>query len=222
MSEQLTPMQPFSEGDVVDYLQQNPAFFERHGEMLHQIKIPHTQRGSVSLIERQLEGLRRDNQRLREEITDLMSVAQHNENIYRHFIRLYTALLDCHTTKAVVEALNHCLKEELHFSAIVLKPLNQHPDWLGERKPLCGPLATELMHSRLGEEPVYLGRLKQSETELVFDHDPVASAALVLLDDGNTLLGFGSTQPSHFHPQLDITLLTQLRQLISAVLARLQ
>jgi len=214
------PLQ-LSEQDLLDYLQQHPEFFQRHGDMLHSLRIPHSQRGSVSLVERQLEGLRRENQQLREEITDLMTVAQYNENIYRHFINLYIALLNCDSHAQVVETLNRCLKEELHFSAIVLKPLNQQPDWLGERQPLSGPLATELLHSRLGDEPFYLGRLKQSETELVFDQDPVASAALVLLEDNSTLVGFGSTQPSHFHPQLDVTLLSQLRQLISAVLSRL-
>ena len=212
---------PLSEAEILDYLQQHPGFFQRHGELLHSLKIPHNQRGSVSLIERQLEGLRSENQRLREEITDLMSVAQYNENIYRHFSSLYIALLDCSSMGQVVDALSSCLKEPLHFSSIVLKPLNQHPDWLGTRKPLCGPPATDLIHNRLGNQPFYLGRLKQSETELVFDHEPVASAALVLLEDGSTLLGFGSTQPSHFHPQLDLTLLSQLRQLVSAVMTRL-
>ena len=40
---------------VADYLQQHPDFFQHYPELLPLLRLPHQQRGTVSLVERQLE-----------------------------------------------------------------------------------------------------------------------------------------------------------------------
>ncbi len=40
---------------VYQYLLEHPAFFQQHPELLARLRLPHAQRGAVSLVERQLE-----------------------------------------------------------------------------------------------------------------------------------------------------------------------
>lgn len=40
---------------IGEYLQDHPEFFQQYPQLLNSLRLPHQQRGSVSLIERQLE-----------------------------------------------------------------------------------------------------------------------------------------------------------------------
>ncbi|MDP5190157.1 DUF484 family protein, partial [Rheinheimera baltica] len=64
---------------VYDYLQDHPEFFQQYPQLLANLRLPHQQRGSVSLVERQLELQREKIQALEDDITRLMSVARQNE-----------------------------------------------------------------------------------------------------------------------------------------------
>ena len=59
MSSTSGPLAGITEADIAHYLANNPAFFERHAELLASITLtsPHGQR-AVSLQERQMEMLR--------------------------------------------------------------------------------------------------------------------------------------------------------------------
>ena len=43
------------EATVLEYLARYPEFFQRHAAMLDRIRIPHERKGTVSLVERQLD-----------------------------------------------------------------------------------------------------------------------------------------------------------------------
>ena len=67
---------------IVSYLQDHPDFFQRHGELLTSLRLTDSNRGVVSLVERQQQQLREKVHDLEEEITQLMNTAQHNENLF--------------------------------------------------------------------------------------------------------------------------------------------
>ena len=77
---------------VYDYLQDHPEFFQQYPQLLSSLRLPHQQRGSVSLVERQLELQREKIQALEDDITRLMSVARHNEQIFLAFNQLQAQL----------------------------------------------------------------------------------------------------------------------------------
>jgi len=76
------------EATVLEYLARYPEFFLRHGAMLDKIRIPHAQKGTISLVERQLDGQRERIEQLEQEITELMGVASENERIFRVYADL--------------------------------------------------------------------------------------------------------------------------------------
>ncbi|MGL5588464.1 MAG: DUF484 family protein, partial [Aeromonas veronii] len=55
MSELKRQEQSVDEATVLEYLARYPEFFQRHAAVLDRIRIPHERKGSVSLVERQLE-----------------------------------------------------------------------------------------------------------------------------------------------------------------------
>lgn len=207
---------------VAQYLEQHPEFFIENSELLTQLRLPHQQRGSISLVERQQEMLREQNQQLREEITALMGVAQRNEDVYRAFCDLFCALLDCKTPHQLKQAMNQYLVKPLKLSALNLLPADsKQKDPLERRVPLDRKALAQLVQHRLGGTPYYFGRLNQQDQSLLFDGEKAASIALVKLEYNAGLLAFGSPQSDHFHPQLDVLLLEQLRRIVSTVLHRM-
>ncbi|MBD1387995.1 DUF484 family protein [Neiella sp. HB171785] len=207
---------------VKAYLEADPQFFERHSDWLANVRFTHPQRGSISLVDRQLDKLREQNNLLREEITELMAIAKHNESIYNSFCQLYVALLPCQSINEIHQKVQHILSDLLGLSAITMWPLSGQQDWVPRRKPVEHEALKALAERRLRHQPYYFGRLNEVDKALLFDEQPVESAALMTLEDESILLAFGSTDASHFNPSLDVLLLDQLRLLLSAVLKQLR
>lgn len=218
MSQELVRNVPLDAAQVKAYLEAHPAFFEREADFLASIRLQHPQRGSISLLDRQLEKLRAENQQLREEITELISIARQNETTYKSFCALYLALLPCNSINEVQQRLQSNLMDTLGLSAICMWPLSGQKDWVPRRKPVDHEALAHLIRRRLGENPFYLGRLVEEECELLFDDGAVGSVALMTLEDEAILLGFASEDPAHFNPMLEVKLLSLLRYLVSAVL----
>ncbi|MBW8189957.1 DUF484 family protein [Neiella marina] len=210
------------DAQVRAYLEAHPAFFERQSDLLADVRLPHAQRGSISLVDRQLDKLREQNGQLREEITALMTVAKHNESIYQSFCQLYVALLPCQSINDIHQQIQQVLSELLNLSAITMWPLADQQDWVPRRKPVDNEALQQLQRRRLQNGAYYFGRLNDADKALLFDDQHVESAALMTLEEGSILLAFGSADVDHFNPNLDVLLLDQLRTLLSAVLKQLR
>lgn len=82
-----------------------------------------------------------------------------------------------------------------------------------------------LVGKRFDRAPVYFGRLPADEQKLVFraNAQPVESVALLLLGENTKygLLALGSRDASHFEPNMDHLLISQLQALLTQVLPRL-
>ena len=73
-----------NEDDIVEYLQTNPDFFERHINLLTSLSLPHRTGGpAVSLVERQVSVLRQRNMKLERKLRELLDVARGNDPLAR-------------------------------------------------------------------------------------------------------------------------------------------
>ncbi|WP_241972366.1 MULTISPECIES: DUF484 family protein [Aliidiomarina] len=204
---------------IAEYLKENPEFFARNPELIASMKLPHEQQGTVSLIERQQRLLRDQIELLQEEITDLMSNARRNEHIFRGYSALYTRLLRCQSLTEVSAALHDTFINELSLPELTLKFfIDDHR--VPDRYRFSADTHKQLLSKRFVDEPVYFGRLTQDELNLLFPGKPVQSVALMLLgrDPKVGLLALGSHDPSHFEPNMDYLLISQLQALLSVVL----
>ena len=74
---QSVPVERAEEQALVQYLQQNPDFFERHPQLLTRLRLQHPRNGTtISLIERQVELLRGKHATLEQQLTDPSTVAR--------------------------------------------------------------------------------------------------------------------------------------------------
>jgi uncharacterized protein len=79
---------PLNEREIADYLLANPQFFERHAELLANVKLlsPHGNR-AVSLQERQMDMLRDKNKQIERRLAELLRYGHENDGIAARFTR---------------------------------------------------------------------------------------------------------------------------------------
>ncbi|GLP97474.1 DUF484 family protein [Paraferrimonas sedimenticola] len=186
---------------VRDYLLEHPDFFAHHPELLLTLRLSHQQKGSVSLIERQQETMRQRMRQLEEEITNLMTVATRNEQIFRFNSALCLELLKAKSRDEILTLMRDSLQAEFAIRRVEIVEVEK--DNFGAQKVY--------QHRLIAGQ--YFGRLSDAESQSLF-RAPVGSVALLKLDFDETpaILAFAHDDPAHFHSRMDSLLLDQLRQ----------
>jgi uncharacterized protein YigA (DUF484 family) len=203
---------------IVSYLQQHPEFFNRQAEFVTGLRLPDHQRGAISLVERQLLQQREKIHNLEEEITQLMVIANQNEQLFALYSDLYLRLLDCTTAAELLDCLHQATTELLSFDAFkvwLIKPVAVN------HSALITDDCAEIMASRLGKDEYYFGRLQQSEQALIFAQASTGSVVLVRLAHNQADIGFlaiSSQDAEHFDPRMDTLLLNQFKKLVAKLL----
>ncbi|MBL4910327.1 MAG: DUF484 family protein [Alteromonadaceae bacterium] len=218
---------PLTDEIVSAYLQDNPDFFNRNTELLSSLKINNNQRGVVSLVERQQQNLRDKVHLLEEEITQLLSVANSNEQLFSVYSDLYLQLIDSTDINGLLDCLHQTTTQLLSLADcklwLVDEIENDHPCLI---KADCSAVLT----NRLSDDNFYFGRMQKSELALLFHNNEIfassgtGSAVLVKLILADKTLGFiaiSSQDADHFDPRMDTLLLGQFRQLVAKLLSRL-
>ena len=159
---------PLTDELVSAYLQDNPEFFNRNNELMTGLRLADSQRGTVSLVERQQQQLRQKVHDLEDEITQLMSVASHNEGLFMLYSDLYLRLIDCHSASELLDCLAQTTTELLSLSAFKLYLLDSA---VIEHDSLSKNDCQGVMQNRLEKSDYYFGRLQQSEQQLIFSHN---------------------------------------------------
>jgi len=209
---------PLTDELVSAYLQDNPDFFNRNNELMTGLKLTDSQRGTVSLVERQQQQLRQKVHSLEDEITQLMSVASHNESLFMLYSDLYLRLIDCQSASELLDCLAQTTTELLSLSAFKLYLLDSVEI---EHESLSENDCQGVMQNRLENSDYYFGRLQQSEQQLIFSHNCTGSVVLVKLVHDEKELGFlaiSSEDAHHFDPRMDTLLLSQFKRLVAKLL----
>lgn len=209
---------PLTDELVSAYLQDNPEFFKRNNELMTGLRLADSQRGTVSLVERQQQQLRQKVHHLEDEITQLMSVASHNESLFMLYSDLYLRLIDCQSANELLDCLAQTTTELLSLSAFKLYLLDSASI---EHDSLSANDCQGVMQNRLQNSDYYFGRLQQSEQQLIFSHNCTGSVVLVKLVHDEKALGFlaiSSDDAHHFDPRMDTLLLSQFKRLVAKLL----
>lgn len=214
------------EQQVLDYLWEHPDFFEKHVDMLTELRVPHPSGTAISLIERQVQVLRDQNRRQRAQLHELIEIARENERLGSRLHELVTALVGAAGPGDTCAVLQEGLQKS--FSADIVRLFLFNPT-LGDEAP--GVAAVARADAALAEfsallirgEPV-CGRLKQAQLAFLFSEMAlkVDSAALVPLGRQGALgmLAIGSYEGQRFRSGMGTRFLTQLGEVLSAVLGR--
>ncbi|MCJ8319440.1 MAG: DUF484 family protein [Colwellia sp.] len=211
---------PLTDELISSYLLDNPDFFTRNPVLLNSLQLADNHRGTVSLVERQQQLLRQKAHVLEEEITQLMSVANHNEQLFMLYSDLYLRLLDCQSANELLDCLHQTTTELLSLAGLKL--------WLKSDVDISHASIVKndcagVMQNRLTNDDYYFGRLQQSEQQLIFSEPKLGSVVLIKLTSDKTAedLGFiaiNSEDAEHFDPRMDTLLLSQFKKLVAKLL----
>jgi len=229
----LTMEQRMEEAAIAGYLREHPDFFSRNADVLNELRLPHPDGShSVSLVERQLVGLRDKSSRLEKRLADFIEIARENDELIDKIHRLGLKLVKARHLPGVFTVIEASLRDD--FGVDMYSLLVYHDVTAENVKFFPGNYIrsikrddTEflsLFKSVLDANSPKCGRLSKPQTQLLFtdrQQSEVGSAALIPLGEKGEigLLAVGSQDTNYFNPSASTDFLMRMGQLVSQVIA---
>lgn len=186
---------------ILAWLSSHPDFFERHPEALDELQLPH-QAGASSLIEVQVDRLRRENHQLRTQLETLAGIAGENERLMQRLHQLTLEVMTTSSTREFTERLMERLAGDFEAVSVRLHLLDPHPalDQVEAVTTHDGEVP-DWFEALLDGGQIEFGRFTRAKLEVLFPnrHESIGSAALVPIREVG-LLAIGADSPEHFHP----------------------
>ena len=213
---------------VVDYLHRNPDFFELNPELLLDLRVPHSSgAGAVSLVEKQLELLRRRNDEMRRTLEEYVANARASDDLARRLNRLVTKLLACPQAGERLRDLPAQLQEIFSLEFVNLLLFDASPeDYDGVTGLAATPresLMAEGLSGVLKASTPRCGRYSSEQRKFLFGPDAAEVASVALAPLGRHgklgLLALGSGDPDHYHRGKSTEFLGRVRDIVTVVVS---
>ena len=218
-----------AEQDVVDYLRQNPEFFESQLPLLTELSIPHITGGSsVSLVERQVHVLREGNKKLKKQLDDLIHIARDNDKLSRQINKMILEIMGEQDIRGLFSSLKQCLHRDFGADIISLRlmvksdkiPLDDSAELVTNHAEM-----RKLFEKFLKDMRPMCGRMKQAQRDYLFQDNSskVASVALLpisLKSKSIGLMAIGSYDEQRFRAGMGTVYLSHMCSFISKTLER--
>ncbi len=221
-----------TEADIAHYLANNPAFFERHAELLASVTLtsPHGAR-AVSLQERQMEMLRERIKGLEMRIVEMIRHGQENLGIADRIHRTTRRLLLTTDAALLPVRLVESLKHEFLIPQAGIRLWGLAPEHAGE--PWAAEASEDLRTFAASLTLPFCGTNSGFEAAEWLEEGPgggpVASMAMLPLRQGHGerescfgLLVLGSPDPTRYAADMGTDFLARIAEVASAALSRLR
>lgn len=211
---------------VSRYLKQNPNFFIRNASDVERMRVPHSVRDTVSLVEWHMARQRNHIDQLENEISLLVAQATANHQLFDRLLTLQGSLASSLTLQEMLNYLNLWARK-LGLNSANIRLFSDK--WrisppFGDTELTLSPQAFEPIRiQRLGKQHHYLGTLNGSERFLLLPQiKTVGSVAMSLIgkqDDLGVLI-FSSRDSQHYQSDMGTLLLQYLAAMLPELLSR--
>jgi len=210
---------------VANYLRRHPGFLSDFPDVLEILHLNHASGMASSLIERQVDQLRKKNQELTQQLNRLMRVASENEQLMSRLHQLTLELMAIDKPKAFFQHLGSSLLNDFRADVLRICLFDRNMANLVSEEVRCLDRNDERLqpfHVHLEKDHTVCGRLGESKLDFLFDAKArwVQSTALVPLGkrgvDG--MMAIGSSDPARFYPGMGTLFLDLLADVISSSL----
>jgi uncharacterized protein YigA (DUF484 family) len=215
----------FDREDVARYLRTHSDFFVHHPELIETLSIPHETGEAISLVERQVELLRKKNKELDRKLHQLIRVAKDNERVSRRLHALALAIVSIKGFDEAVSSIQKLLHSDFPGTKVNIHLLSGLPS---ANVKECESIEISLLKSKLVQDLFSSRRgvtfLTKRQIENIFKQEegkkPIRSAAAVALKKKERLgvLFLGSTDASRFQSGTGTLFLGNLGEIIGAKL----
>ena len=209
---------------VAGFLGNHPNFFDSHPELLTELRLSHSTGKAVSLIEKQVQVLRDQNQDLKNKLLELVDVAQDNDRLNERMHQMTLDLLKADSLVELLDALRDHLRNEFKADAIALHlpGLDEtQQSETGAKNLVIDEALKERFPTACAEGKPQCGRLKQDQLDIIFKDQAAAieSTAVVPLGEcaHSGLLAIGSREINRFNPCMGTLFLSHLGELLTCL-----
>ena len=214
------PKQPFDESDLVSFLKTNPDVFQRHPELLELITLS-DDRGTSSLLEKQLSQLKDRLSRYKSQQFELIEVARENEQISDSFSKIICQLIGFQNLSEFAAEFPTALRKTFEIDEVSFKT-QKAIDLRGEEKQVYSDALRRLANN----EAVCDDRWPNNILQLFFSSG-IKSAALIPMRNNNNdeivgILALGSSDSTRYTNELGTDHLNRLGMMAGICLSRLQ
>ncbi len=225
----LAKQDKITEHDVVQYLREQPGFFEQHQDLLADMVLLHESGSAVSLIERQVSILREQKEDARTKLHSLIKVAEKNEQLSQRFNTLILALLDTQSFGQVIDFVQQRLVKDFDAHRVSIRVLKGSPISQQQIPESASrdSYNLEIFDKVIENRKPVCGRLPMDQLEQLFndDYEEIRSAALIpLIKDENSdclgLLAIGSTDKNRFRADMGTLFLSHLSMVLTRVIEK--
>ncbi len=208
---------------VAKYLRQNPDFLEREPSLLKYLELSHASGPAISLIEKQVQYLRGQNESLEQRLNQLIQVASDNEKLMFRLHDLTLELMSMGSLPSFFDRLTEALLSEFKADTLNIT--------LFDRKVEAGPKTPMFHISRDDPEMEQFqdhiekgvsvcGRLNRNKRDYLFGARAQWVQSTALIPMGNDgLMAIGSSDPARFYPGMGTLFLDLLAQVVTSRLA---
>ena len=216
------------EQDMLNYLREHPAFFEKHQDILEGLSLSHETGTAISLIERQVQILREQKEAQQQQLQSLISTAHNNEKLNNNVNALILELLDASSLSEVLDIIEKRIRADFEADAIVIKLLasgnallKDHEELTTWQQPALA-IGEKVMTAR---EPV-CGSFNKEQMQALFDDADIQSAGIIPLakdkDSKNCygIIAIGSYDPQRFRADMGTLFLSLIGQVLTRILKR--
>ncbi|AOE48841.1 DUF484 family protein [Kangiella sediminilitoris] len=209
------------EGKIASYLAKNPEFFERHPELLENLKIDHKIYGSVSLVERQILNLRNRSHDLQERLTDMLDNAQVNSDLLMKCSQLAVGVIRAESRQQVADTVLEELRRHFDIDDCQLWLCDNDEDLQRVNYSDSDTLYKLTDQQFIHKDPV-CGRITESISQLFKSDKKLQSYALIPLGDGaeDGLIALGSSNVELFTADMGTLFLRFIGDICEACLAK--
>ena len=225
----MNSVQGITEADIANYLANNPAFFERHADLLATVQLssPHGQR-AVSLQERQMQMLRERIKGLEMKIVEMIRHGQENVAIADRLHRWTRTMLLTQHAAELPGRLLHELRHQFLIPLGAIRLWNVAPDWAAE--PFTQDVSDDVRSLAASLSLPYCGANVGFEAAGWLEDGGATMQSLALIplrhgaDAESTfgLLVLGSPDPTRYSADMGVEFLMRIGDLASAALSRLR
>ncbi|HSD37961.1 MAG TPA: DUF484 family protein [Rhodocyclaceae bacterium] len=209
--------------DVLNFLQDNPTFFEDNPDLLAQLTVPHHTGGqAISLTERQVSTLRDKLAQVQGKLSELVGFGEENDSISAKVHHLTLSLLIAESFESVSQALYTHLIEGFAVPHVQLRIWNSI---LKRPLPEFVEVSEELRFFAADLQRPLCGAVQQAEILEWFGDagEQLRSWALIPLRRDAQVFGMmalGSEDAQRFFPEMGTLYVERIGDLVSAAVLR--
>ena len=209
--------------EVAAYLLANPDFFVDRDRLLLKIQVPHKSKGTISLVEKQLDVIRDRQKKTRRQLKEFVENAERNKEIFDKSRKLILSMMAAKQSSEFFAALEKGLKRDFGCKANSLMVFGKPKQINHFTSRIPAESARKYVGALMQSKVPTLGTLRPREQDFLFrdQSEKVKSAAVLTIRDKNKhlgLLAIGSSDMEYFTPDMDALFINFIAETLGKLL----